>query len=73
MAPLHRSAVSLVVSYADFLALSAVVVVLRFISIRILRRQIKLHDILCVVSLVSRGRMSAPELRLGEVDTSRYV
>lgn len=65
MTPLRRSAVSLVISYAGILVLSTVVVILRYFSIRILKRKVNLHDILCVVSLVSRGPMTAPDTEIG--------
>lgn len=53
---IRPSALLLVVSYIIFMVMSIVVVILRFLSIRILRRNIKVHDTLCVISLVSQGR-----------------
>lgn len=54
MAFLRSSAVPLVASYVVLMTMSLVAVILRFISQHILQRSIKGHDILCVVSLVSR-------------------
>lgn len=54
MAPLQSNAVPLVVSYVFLTSLSAIAVILRFISIHILSRQVKAHDIFCLVSLVSK-------------------
>ncbi len=51
---LRSSAIPLVVSYVVLMIMSLIVVILRFISKRILQRNIKGHDMLCVVSLVSQ-------------------
>lgn len=56
MAPFRSSAGPLIVSYVVMVVLSIVVVALRFMSIRILQRRVKVHDILCVISLVSCGQ-----------------
>lgn len=56
MAYLRDDTVPLVVSYLVMMFLSLVAVIMRFISIYILRRRIKAHDVLCVVSLVRRTR-----------------
>ena len=57
MGSLRSSAVSLVVFYVVPVSLSSAAVIFRFMSIHILRREIKAHDIFCVFSLVSHTRI----------------
>jgi len=66
MASLRSSAVSLLVSYVVLMVISLVAVILRFISRRILQGDIKVDDILCVVSLVSQEQFLIERLFLRE-------
>ena len=59
MTTMRKSSVSLIVSYIIMVVLSSVAVVLRFVSIRMLKRELKSHDLLCVLSLVSRSQIDA--------------
>ena len=52
MAGMRKAAIPLLICEVIFLVAATIFVILRLVSIRILRRKFKAHDVLCVVSLV---------------------